>query len=554
MGYGYGVSSGVVLNDRYLLEELVDEADGVTTWRAKDSTLSRTVLVHVLNPEDARSGWALAAARKAATLTDSHVVRVLDAMEAHGQEPWTFVASESPAGRSLADIVASGPVNSEQAVLIASEIAETLIPLHASGIYHRRLDAEHVFITPNGHVKIAGLLVDQAVRPHTGEDIMTAGQQESADLFDLGRLSYFLATGSQAYRGAPEADQVNPVVDSRLSRIIAAALRPGYGGQGAMLRTAEQLVEALDTLVVSANREEVLEALLWRDDASQGDGIETSMIPTSVVTTSQHSPVMQPSAPTLQQHVVPPDGPVTQSSIPIVPGYIPEPGYPSAPVPQSDNGQNQKAAKPRAQKSQPARLAFKRRWLVLFAGLVALVLIIRGCLAPTSEPVPTPTSAPVAQAKIVSVFDFDPVADGGEEDENGELANLAIDGDPSTSWKTLIYYGNPAFGALKPGAGLVFDLGSPSEVRNFTLMLANQPNAIEMRVPADEALRSAEQAPQESVSQWSVVAANPVAGQEVVLTPESAVTTRWVLIYFTNLPPIADGQYRSGIAEAYVNR
>ena len=38
-------------------------------------------------------------------------------------------------------------------------------------------------------------------------------------------------------------------------------------------------------------------------------------------------------------------------------------------------------------------------------------------------------------------------------------AKNAIDGDPGTSWTTLTYRGNPALGGLKPGVGLMLDLG-----------------------------------------------------------------------------------------------
>ena len=39
----------------------------------------------------------------------------------------------------------------------------------------------------------------------------------------------------------------------------------------------------------------------------------------------------------------------------------------------------------------------------------------------------------------------------------------AIDGDPATSWTTSTYRGNPALGGLKPGVGLMLDLGKDQE-------------------------------------------------------------------------------------------
>ena len=34
----------------------------------------------------------------------------------------------------------------------------------------------------------------------------------------------------------------------------------------------------------------------------------------------------------------------------------------------------------------------------------------------------------------------------------------------------------------------------------------------------------------------------------------SGFTTRWLMVYFTSLPPIGGNQYRSGIVETYINQ
>ena len=59
--------------------------------------------------------------------------------------------------------------------------------------------------------------------------------------------------------------------------------------------------------------------------------------------------------------------------------------------------------------------------------------------------------------------DFDPEADPPEE--NPDEAPNAIDGDAATSWTTSTYRGDPALGGLKPGVGLMVDLGKDQEVR-----------------------------------------------------------------------------------------
>lgn len=543
MGYGSGVETGLVVNDRYLLEDLLNDADGVTTWRAIDQILSRPVIVHVLDPADPRSGWVLAAARKAATITDSHFIRVLDALEGYGMEPWTFVVSEFSSGRCLAEILEDGPVTNEQAVLIASELARALAPLHAIGVFHRRIDPTHVFITTNGHVKIAGLLVDQALRPRPGEEAMTMAQQETGDLDNLGRLLFALTTGRAPTVGESEPRRTNPGVEPRLSALISRILAPGDIGGG--VGTVDRLQEALDFLALPDASENLLESLAHppADPTTVVNPLDDASLPTTVVTTTSSWPSSHPY----------PTRPAAPS-----PPAVPD-GFAHPRVPGDEAGPAGMIARPgrtgiAPRPTRSGRVPVKPIG-VLFALLVLVIALVRGCHPQHGEPgLGESSETQAGEVRIVTCFDFDPRADGGENDENTSQAMLAIDGDPSTSWNTLTYYGSSAFGGLKPGAGLVFDLGTPGEVHNVTLMLANQPNGIELRIPAEEDQRSAEQAPQQSVSQWEVVASKPLAGQEVVLAPESAVTTRWVLVYFTNLPPIADGQYRSGIAEAYINR
>ena len=70
---------GTVLAGRFTLDDLLDEHGGARFWRATDQTLARSVAVDVVEADDARAETLLAAARTSATVTDGHILRVLDA-------------------------------------------------------------------------------------------------------------------------------------------------------------------------------------------------------------------------------------------------------------------------------------------------------------------------------------------------------------------------------------------------------------------------------------------------------------------------------------------
>ena len=108
---------------------------------------------------------------------------------------------------------------------------------------------------------------------------------------------------------------------------------------------------------------------------------------------------------------------------------------------------------------------------------------------------PAPSGAPVT---LRSANDFDPRADGGSGAENAKRVKRAIDGDPETVWTTERYRRLATFGGLKPGVGLVLDLGEPTKVAAVSVRLSGDGTDVEIRVPAKEV----ESAPMRSIDQW----------------------------------------------------
>ena len=144
---------------------------------------------------------------------------------------------------------------------------------------------------------------------------------------------------------------------------------------------------------------------------------------------------------------------------------------------------------------------------------------------------------------IADVVDFDPLGDTNEE--NPELADLAVDGDPSTAWSTLTYYNDPRLGLLKDGVGLLVDLGAPAEVRRVDLALVGTPTDLEIL-----AARGAGGIPR-SVDGLRRVAAVKGAGTDVRLRLDPAVTTRYLVVWLTSLPAVPDG-FAGQVAEIRV--
>jgi hypothetical protein len=178
--------------------------------------------------------------------------------------------------------------------------------------------------------------------------------------------------------------------------------------------------------------------------------------------------------------------------------------------------------------------------LLVVAGLVAAVWFIR----PTS-------SSPVAAGALLvaKATDFDPKADGGGGAENAKQARLAIDGNPATLWRTERYKKLPTMGGIKPGVGLVLDLGTVRHVTGVDLQLSGVGTSVEVRIPKATAAAP----PMKSIDQWTKLASIDDAAEQVQLPLTQTQDTRYVLVYLTSLAPLGDGYFRSGIAEITVH-
>jgi hypothetical protein len=154
----------------------------------------------------------------------------------------------------------------------------------------------------------------------------------------------------------------------------------------------------------------------------------------------------------------------------------------------------------------------------------------------------SPSALPTASGgekvfPIVSATDFDPF---GNMQENPALVPLAIDNNPATAWTTVHYKAADMSG--KGGVGLLLDLGAPRPVSAVTLRLVG--NGTDLAILATDN-------PAKKVSTFTSMAAVTGAGNTLTLRVPQPVTTRYVVVWLTNLPA-ADGSYQGGIADVRV--
>ena len=593
---------GTVLARRFALEDLLDENDGAGFWRATDRILARNVAVHVLPVTDSRSGALLTAARRSALVTDGHLLRVLDAASGDGV---AYVVHEWGSGVTLDRMLVEGPLSPRRAAWVAKEVAESICAAHRHDVAHGRLLPENVLISETGSVKLIGFAVDAVLRG-TGARAQLAtsgadlGERES-DVVNLAGLLYAGLVGrwpgttgstvpvAPTEHGRPlRPRQVRAGIPRSLDAICERVLNPD--AHVPAMETALEVYAALSDYIGDAGTAMAVDA-----------GSQQSPQPPE----SWQSPDSAAPEPTVLldkgDHA---DPEATQAGTPLFldegVGWMPAeadqapaaehpaehtpqhtPTHPQADAPGTStgtfgtrstgagNGRVPSSWGPDAEEpggppwdspGEPSDDGVPgRSWLR--AGVVlatVLVVVVAAVLALTlshdtkhhgasaSHPSASSRSGASPHASRISisgVSDFDP--QGNPPEENPGMARLAHDGDPTTAWETSTYYNNPHLGGLKSGVGLLVDLGRRADVGKVDLTLEGKPTTLQLLAAPDA------QAAPSSTEGLRTVATAKGAGTHVHLVLKKQVTTQWLVVWLTSLPP-APGGYQGKVAEISV--
>jgi hypothetical protein len=155
---------------------------------------------------------------------------------------------------------------------------------------------------------------------------------------------------------------------------------------------------------------------------------------------------------------------------------------------------------------------------------------------PSSPPPSSPSASPVATQALAParVAAFGPAGLGSGDDPQG--AALAVAGNPARPWISQ-WYATAHFGNLKDGTGLLLDMGRTVTVSSVRLSLAGRSGAdIELRAGSKPVLSSLPR-----------VASATNAGGTVPFRLSPPAHVRYLLVWFTKLPPDNAGTYRASV-------
>ena len=146
----------------------------------------------------------------------------------------------------------------------------------------------------------------------------------------------------------------------------------------------------------------------------------------------------------------------------------------------------------------------------------------------------------VISLPVASALAFGP--DGFADGDDSSGAGNAIARKASQPWSTQ-WYNTATFGLLKHGTGLLLDLGGKVSVTSVRLDLAQYQGAdLQLRVGNGAALPA-----------LKLAATANNAGGVVTVTLHHPVAARYLLIWFTQLPPNGSGQYAETVSHVAVS-
>ena len=213
-------------------------------YLAIDRETGRQVALKLVpNSGDAVSRLVLEAERRGAAIqqelhcTDSRVVEIYEYGDLDG---YFFVAMEFVEGRNLADVLAAeGVIDAARAAVIALEICEQLVTLHAreGAVVHGDIKPSNIHLGPSDTVRLLDFGIAKTLRAGrdatihqfgspgycSPERLARAEVDQQSDLWALGATLYEMLAGVPPYQAEDTAKLENLIRSRRPPRALPAA-------------------------------------------------------------------------------------------------------------------------------------------------------------------------------------------------------------------------------------------------------------------------------------------------------------------------------------------
>jgi serine/threonine-protein kinase len=479
---------GKVLSGRYRLDSKLGSGGMSTVYLAQDETLERWVAVKVLHREISDQPGHLERfrreARAVAQVSHPNVVAVIDAGEDGG---YPYIVFEYVEGETLKQrIERLGRLSLDESTAYAIEVGRGLAAAHGRRMIHRDVKPQNVLIDAEGRAKVTDFGIARGLD--------TKGLTATGRV--LGTTDYVSPEQAMGQGTDARSDiySLGVVLFESLTGDVPFYAETQVGV--AMKHVNEPMPD------VQRQRPDVsaaLSAVVEKSTAKDPDQRYPNM-----------AAMLRDLEGALEVEVARAGG--STGEVTSVLDSVPP---------------------PRRKIFTRRRLSWAGILLVLAAGAAAIAIA-----ALTGDDQSQQASGEGTAIQPVSATDFDP---DGDNDEHSDEVDLAVDGNPGTSWTTESYTTGPSLEPVKPGVGLYVDAGK-----------AVSATAVQIRTPDtgwDADVYSATSGPPDTLGAWGEPIGQATINsksQQIPIKPPTAA--RYYLVWITSLAG-SSGDYSVRIAD-----
>ena len=226
------LSARPVAPERYELLGVLGQGAMGIVYKARDRELDREVAIKTLQRQDARgsgadveaiAGRLSREAMAAARLSHPGIVTVYDVGRFAGTP---YVVMEYFTGRTLTELLESGPLSPDRAVHVALQVCRALAYAHGQGVVHRDVKSSNIMVDTGWHAKLTDFGVARIVDKPANDAGMMIGTpaymspeqarggatDARSDLFSVGVVLYEALTGATPFPGTDLARVLDDVV------------------------------------------------------------------------------------------------------------------------------------------------------------------------------------------------------------------------------------------------------------------------------------------------------------------------------------------------------
>jgi serine/threonine protein kinase len=258
-GYAARTVKGTLIDDRYVLGDLLGSGGMARVFLAHDKALDRDVALKILWEQYADNEEFVERfkreARNAAALAHPNIISVYD--WGYSEDEMYYMAMEYVSGGTLKErIIEEGALDPGTAAELGSQVAEALGFAHKCGVIHRDVKPQNILLTASGEVKVADFGIARAVGAMAAtavsrsgvvlgtvaymspEQAMGESVGPASDLYSLGVVLYEMLTGNLPHEAeSPIAlavkhvsepvrppKEVNPEVPEGMNALVSGLL------------------------------------------------------------------------------------------------------------------------------------------------------------------------------------------------------------------------------------------------------------------------------------------------------------------------------------------